>query len=1067
MSSTNASGASLRLISADIYAFIQLIQESYEKLAKETKNLSYSEFYSILDVYQEQTSERKEVTTLRNSNQVAVLRKKLKAELCALARRYLQVRALETSMNNAQIKGIKRLLSGISVLFVVVVISLLLGAYVSTQPYIYAGKKAKGIQIMCIFAIILTIVFVFLNILILNSRYQLKEADIVKRQIKTRFGIFNEFMFGVQNSPELQKLMDLLSTFDEISEDPKNDIKAKNKMVNKYYKGKKYKEDSEAKNKWAQVLKDKTVDEMLKDRGWVTISDEVNRNRMFTDLEELNWLLSQTTDVQLSLLWKNFILPIIMNVHSSGAGMSRLALTENKSDPIRILQTTNDILNNHYKLMLKTYQSPDDNISKDTILSIIDNTVVKELQRLDFYDNGKKYSNDDIIQRLKESLHFSLMEAGFKQLLIYMYLPWKVIDYQQLLVHSMPKSELSKTFQVTLDDDNKKYLQDFMSNDAAAASIIDAYPLYRKNFIDELRIMENYASSVSTNKEKQLVDNFITFSISNFNMVYDKNNRNYLGGVQNASIITKDKLLTEYISNFNLYFDTLYNDVLDLVLMNLNPSNDQYFIYDTQFMREMIEDIIENNSAIKQTEPKYRFYMTDAIINVIVNEQKKRFISKYTDYNAEGSNPNMVKSKYITNKVNDATKSLATTIAPYQFITSDYNNYIYKQVFKSEQQSPYLVSIIDNILLQIDFEASLIRKMKPPLDGDDEDKYVMPQNFINAIGSYKFTTLVQILRVSDLQDVVKALAFDQTGVFLEKEKSVTKAKLMLTGAILISIFGYIVYMTLVHSDIPSINEITSLARTMQPVQEIKQFDKEKLRSANAVIIREIMVSGVPFAMIVLFIAIFTSFVKKRQTDLEFNKERIEQNTSTIKNNITELQKLITEIESKIKIDDKNNLIKSISAITDDDKLKMYNLMKSILSNYDKCNYIIGANKGELPFPYAEVFADGLMIGIIVCVIAYILFRFAPIERLLELRELYEYKETAETLVNDKTFIKEISTKYACHTDNVESIMMTVKLLFATSIIVFMFLYTTRVVNSTDLYKIGLYNSKYFQKSKCC
>lgn len=1056
----NASGASLSLITTDIYAFFQLIQESYEKLSKDNNNLSYNDFYSILNMDSKDPGS-KEIARLRTSNEVASIRKKLSLEFCSVARRYIQVKALEESLNKEQIKGIKRILAGISILFVVVVISLLLGAYVSAKPYILAGKTVKGIQIMCIFAIILTIVFVLLNILIVNSRYQLKEADIVKKQIKTRFNIFHEFLFGAPTSQEFQKLLDLLSTLDEINEDPKKTDNVKNKLVRKYYKGKKYQENTNIKNNSSKMLLEKPF------HVYLIIGDALHSIGLFTNVDDLNYILSPTFDMIIAVLWQRSILPVILNVHSGGTGMTRLALTESKSDPIRILQATNDILSNHYKLMLKTYQSPDDNISKDTILNVIDNTVVKELKRLDFYDNGKTYSNNVIVEKLQNSLYYSLLEAGCKHLLIYMYLPWKVVDYQQLMVYSMPTSSISKSFQVTLEDNDKTYLKNFISNDATAIDIRDLYPLYRSNYVDELSLMEIYATSVSTNTEKQLVDKFISSSVSTFSDIYDKYNSSYMKNIENASISAKDNSFRSYISNFNVYFEKLFNDVLDLELMKLNPSNEQLFVFDTNFMREMIENIIDNNSALKQTEPKYRFYMTDAIINIIVDEQKKRFIKKYVDYNAEGTTPNMVKSKYITNKVNEATKILAASISPYQIAVADYNNYIYKNVFEGELQNPYLVSVIDNILLQIDFEASLIRKMKPTLVGDDEDKFVMPQNFVSSIGTYKFSTLVQSLRVNDLQDVVKALAFDQTGMFLEKEKSVTKAKLMLTGAILVSIFGYVVYMTLVHSSIPNMEQIKELASTIKPVQEIKQLDNEKLKSANTVIIREIMVSGVPFAMIVLFIAIFTSFVEKRQTDLKFNKERIEYNTTSIKNNITELQKLITELESKIKIDDKNKPIKDISSLTDDDKLKMYKLMKNILSSYDKCNYIIGTNRSVLPFPYAEVFADGLIIGVIICVIAYILFRFAPLERLLELKELYEYKETAETLVNDQTFIKEIATKYSCHTDNVESIMMTVKLLFATSIIVFMFLYTTRVVNSTKLYNIGIYNSKYFQKSQCC
>ena len=578
-------------------------------------------------------------------------------------------------------------------------------------------------------------------------------------------------------------------------------------------------------------------------------------------------------------------------------------------------------------------------------------------------------------------------------------------------------------------------------------------------------MIETYGSSVSTQTEKQIVDQFITDSVATFNKIFDKNNQVFFNGVKGANQATKKELFDNYIALFNNDFETLYTKVIDSEIMKLNPTVEQLFIDDSQFMRELITDIIENHNTLQSTELNYRLFITNELIDVIVADQKERFITAYVDINEKSNTTTTLKSKYMDKRISTLTKVLASNLAPFQILTADYNKYIFKKVFdKKSNDNPNMNSIIDNILLQIDFEASIIRKTKPVMSGDDEDRFVLPQNFTTSIDNYKFTTLLQTLRLFELKEVVNSLDFDQTGMFNDKEKSIQISKAIFAGAILTSIFGYIVYMTLTHSTFPNLTGVLSVDVLKK---NIKELDKEKLQSTNSLIVREVLVSGVPLAVIVLFITIFNSFVSKKETDLQFNKERINQNTTAIKNNIQELKTFMEELDQRITPTDKGLAIKEINVIVEEDKLKIYNLMKKILVNYDKCNYIIGSNKNDMPFPYAEVFADGLIISVIIGVIFYIIFKFAPLERLFELKDLYEYKEAAETLANDPSFVQEITMKYACHTDNVESIMMTVKLVFATSIIVFMFLYTVRVVNSTNLYKIGLYNSKYFEKSTCC
>jgi hypothetical protein len=105
--------------------------------------------------------------------------------------------------------------------------------------------------------------------------------------------------------------------------------------------------------------------------------------------------------------------------------------------------------------------------------------------------------------------------------------------------------------------------------------------------------------------------------------------------------------------------------------------------------------------------------------------------------------------------------------------------------------------------------------------------------------------------------------------------------------------------------------------------------------------------------------------------------------------------------------------------------------------------------------------------LILSAVGYVFAKFAPIRRISELKDLFEYKETAATMFNDTSFINEIRGKISCHQGDVDSVMYTVKLLAITAIIVFMMVYSQLITGATTTYKSGLYTSNFMKNSKCC
>jgi hypothetical protein len=351
--------------------------------------------------------------------------------------------------------------------------------------------------------------------------------------------------------------------------------------------------------------------------------------------------LSLSFEQQVILLWDNYTVKIIQNIHREGGGVQRLSLTENKSDPVRILQGTNQILGNYYKLMLKTYQSPDANISNTTILDILDNTAVRELRNINF-NYEKTYSDEEIVDKLNQSIQFSLLKASIKHLIIYMYLPWKVMNYKKIMTVYYPDSDLAKYYDETVNDTDKTKVKQFIETDPAAQGIVDRYPLLRVNYIDEIKLMDEYASSIKTEEQKQILDKYIAFSVIKFNDAFDNQNKAYIDSVTTTTSTTtttttttttpvtsatpstpsaqqKQKAHNIYMTYFNTYFDTLYGDVINQVLMKLNPNKSQLFIFDTKFMRDVIDEVMEINNTFKLLDPTNRFLIVESILILLKN----------------------------------------------------------------------------------------------------------------------------------------------------------------------------------------------------------------------------------------------------------------------------------------------------------------------------------------------------------------------------------------------------------------------------------------------------------------
>jgi hypothetical protein len=337
-------------------------------------------------------------------------------------------------------------------------------------------------------------------------------------------------------------------------------------------------------------------------------------------------------------------------------------------------------------------------------------------------------------------------------------------------------------------------------------------------------------------------------------------------------------------------------------------------------------------------------------------------------------------------------------------------------------------------------------------------RYVPVHDFIFNLDQYKFKTLVNALKPDFLQQIVSAINPDSSSIFAGREFKLKMAKSVMYMLIIILVMSYSLYAITLTEKMSKNKDVFSNATD----------DKGKLNAIleGDAVWGSVFKFGVPLAGAFMFISIYNSYVSKGKTNINFNKELMRENTEEIQQSVDELTKIIDSLDSVLTIDQSIQSIGNIKEIDIDTKQRLYKTIKSILITYDKCNYIVGIDKYDIPFPYAEVLTDGVMSVLILGLIAFTLQKFAPIARVVELKDLYEYKESSQTLVNDQTFITEIMTKAACHKDEVDGVMYTAKAIATMSILVFMVLYSLRIITATSEYRGGLYTSSLYENKKC-
>ena len=772
-------------------------------------------------------------------------------------------------------------------------------------------------------------------------------------------------------------------------------------------------------------------------------------------------------------MWSGYTSLVMKNVHQQGLGLRSLKVVETTSSNIKVLKGVNEVLGPYYDLMLKSHQNFADAGTKEGIMKILDEVVVKELASIDVLslDDGKDGMKDsDFIDKMEQGDNYMMLLRGFKHLLVYLYPVYKNVSYKQLVQLQLEDDEkkeskdtkAAKEGASEMKDSDKERLTQAMLQDPILIEVRKSYPLERDHYTEELRVMKRYDEVDSTKNKVQLVSDFINDSVSTFGNINETENEKYLMLMNKTPSPSETKvLMADYAKTFNAYFEKLYKKFVENELAPLNPSSGQYFVFNPRFMEDALWTEVHNSNLLSNLEKDYVKMMMSIILGDIVSEQKNRFIASYFAYEKEKDKS--LKAFTINSRIVSMVQRVAASLATYDFKVSDYSKYVMdklKQVGAGNMSSN-VQSAIETVLSNIDYEVGIQKGLvqKNLSDMSQEMRFVPVHDFIYNLDQYKFSTLKNALKPEYLKQIVDTINPDGSKAFAGREFNVNIANTLKKMLIAVIVPSYVLY---------ALTLVGKAQKNMNVFKNGAKDDKGRLDLllSGDPLWGSVAKFGIPLAGSFLFIAIFNSYVVKARYNIEFNKEIMRENTGAIKQSVNELNNILLGLASTIRVDDSAKPIGEIAEFDNNTKQKLYKAIKNILITYDKCNYIVGIDKYDLPFPYAEVLTDGIMVLLMLGIITYTFSKFAPIARVVELKDLYEYRETSQTLVNDPSFISEIMTKFSCHREEVDGVMFTVKAVASMSVVIFMILYSLKITTATSEYKGGLYNSGLYESKNC-
>lgn len=747
----------------------------------------------------------------------------------------------------------------------------------------------------------------------------------------------------------------------------------------------------------------------------------------------------------------------IFNFYNYGKGYTDIRKLVVKSNTIYMLKEVRSILNFYYYLLNKKGDIDEDKMTIENKQVIIDKFVIEKLKNIDIkHFTQTSASNNDY-----ESIYNSNITGDAKS----------IIDIP--LEHPV-KDAYFKAI------NNNNFTQEMKLFDKALIDVaIVLYPFYKKTSLED--------SSLASIKAYHPIHRYKNDSFDKDSYVYFKQ---YLLKNENETMETFKMLspsdvaivFTNKLQDFKEYIIRYLRNVLYTLNDNVViPLNKLYLEFHMTKEESTYSDFTNNPFLL--FDETYRTLFIESVIKTLIPVTLRVLSTE-------------VKSSGTSLKVAMLASNLAEDLSKYKIRVSEHTTYILDTMIENNNGSmdKELLDYYKDVLKRVDNAIDIKKNVKEISDKSNK-RFVDMTEFTKRIDDVIIDDFIDGTKIDYLTDIIKEFYEEVSGaigssnmiepqkrhefnIFYKKQRQLSRTKLLVNFLIALIIQGYLYYMSTYIKKLvaKNINSIISNAPS-ESVKEEKKDDNEteqelkRRESLTRRIQKDIYYFNntikviITTLLVVFVISMILSYVRKNADIFEFNRETVERNTGELQSSIISLNNHIKIIQHNTKNVSNLRIADVPTAISNEDKSNIYIKLVKIIDSYEKCNYIINISKSALPFPYTEITMDAFMLVFTIVVLLHVFGKMNPMKRLKDIKELYKLRENS-IFKSDEELNSELEDRLKCNSVEIDTIAFTLKAIFFTFVIIFLLYYIHTIVETTGDFKNGLYNSGYFEESRC-
>lgn len=526
-----------------------------------------------------------------------------------------------------------------------------------------------------------------------------------------------------------------------------------------------------------------------------------------------------------------------------------------------------------------------------------------------------------------------------------------------------------------------------------------------------------------------------------FGKVYSSQYQNIVTSAQNLETVTPA------IKELNASFVPLFKELYYRVFMYMKGSI--WFPFNKDYIVRKITQHLQASTSTAMLPAEYREDMVSTIYDSLITEISNNF-------------------DILAVRRSTLIDTISATLVPFKINVSTYQNFIINSLIqKSEKMKQHVDEIIE-ILADVSKTVTLKIQLYAENEVLDTRKFLGDEEFLQLINNVTFKDLQQGLQVDYYTEIVDnfyRLVSESVNLNFANLRNIyyQRQATIKTWKVAIIMVIVTLCLILVRTLMATADEWARIKKTQVTRDCDRLFAERELQARKTNFWIKMIL---PIFVVTFLISMLLAFSKKMEYAFDFNKEIIENNTNELRNTLDSFSKQLVSLGSNLDEAEKTQKLNIIDKVTDANKKEIFDSLKHIIDKYEKCNFIIESAKTQVPFPYPEVIMNGFMIVVATAALIYVLSTFAPVKRLRDVKKLNKLRERVMVAENIQEINEELVSHSTCHNEDMDSIILALKLVFFTFIIMFLIFYSVKIISTANDFKFGLYNSAYFEESKC-